>query len=173
MLRAIVLLAALAAASFLLVSPASAATAQAKLRKSESVVRWYENAGHWTLRPRYEKCADLRSQRAADRCYRHRQGYRWHRERVERLTPKPVVLSPVAAIQAVFGSYAGEALAVARCESGLSVWASNGQYLGLFQMGSSERAHYGHGSTALEQALAAHRYFVAAGGWGPWQCKPW
>jgi hypothetical protein len=74
----------------------------------------------------------------------------------------------------VFGSYWQQAVAVARCESGLSVWAQNGQYLGLFQMGSSERSIYGHGSTPLAQAIAAHRYFVASGhDWSPWQCKPW
>jgi hypothetical protein len=81
---------------------------------------------------------------------------------------------PWEAIRAVFGSYADQANAVASCESGHSVWAANGQYLGLFQMGSSERAIYGHGSTPLEQARAAHRYFVASGSdWSPWQCKPW
>ena len=80
----------------------------------------------------------------------------------------------MAAIRHVFGSYWQQAVAVARCESGLSVWAQNGQYLGLFQMGSSERSIYGHGSTPLAQAIAAHRYFVASGhDWSPWQCKPW
>jgi hypothetical protein len=81
--------------------------------------------------------------------------------------------TPVQAIRRVFGTYWSQALAVARCESGLSPWAHNGQYLGLFQMGSSERALYGHGSTAYAQVLAAHRYFVASGrDWSPWQCKP-
>ena len=37
---------------------------------------------------------------------------------------------------------------MSRCESGLRTDAQNGQYLGLFQMGSSERRIYGHGSTA-------------------------
>jgi hypothetical protein len=83
-------------------------------------------------------------------------------------------LGATAAIRRVFGSYWQQAIAVARCESGLSVWAQNGQYLGLFQMGSSERSLYGHGSTAYAQAIAAHRYFVASGrDWSPWQCKPW
>jgi hypothetical protein len=47
----------------------------------------------------------------------------------------------------------------------------NGQYLGIFQMGSSERAHYatlGY-STAYEQIVAAHNYYMVAG-WGPWAC---
>ena len=78
-----------------------------------------------------------------------------------------------AIICRVFGSYCSQAVAVARCESGLSTTAVNGQYLGIFQMGSSERAIYGGGGTALEQAQAAYRYFVASGrDWSPWSCKP-
>jgi hypothetical protein len=80
---------------------------------------------------------------------------------------------PEAAIRHVFGRYAEEALAVARCESGLSRRALNGQYRGLFQLGSWERWRYGHGDTALEQARAAYAYFKASGRtWGPWSCKP-
>lgn len=84
--------------------------------------------------------------------------------------------NPIEAIKYVFGSYAGQAIAVSRCETGgtFSVYASNGQYLGLFQMGSSERSIYGHGSHPLDQARAAYRYFVASGrDWSPWECKPW
>ena len=79
---------------------------------------------------------------------------------------------PRAAICAVFGSYCEEAVAVARCESRLSTTAQNGQYLGLFQMGSYERRLFGHGSSAREQAVAAHRYFVRSGhDWSPWSCS--
>jgi hypothetical protein len=81
---------------------------------------------------------------------------------------------PENVICRVFGPHCGEALAVSRCESGLSTSAQNGQYLGLFQMGSNERLLFGHGPSALEQAKAAYRYFVASGrGWSPWSCKPW
>jgi hypothetical protein len=90
-----------------------------------------------------------------------------------------VVHEAVPAIRYVFGHYAGQAMAVARCESG-SYWpdqaphAVNGQYLGMFQMGSFARGTYGHGATALDQARAAYRYFVASGrDWSPWACKPW
>jgi hypothetical protein len=81
---------------------------------------------------------------------------------------------PKAAICDVFGRrYCGEALSVSWCESRYSTRAANGQYLGLFQMGSYERGLYGHGSTARRQALAAHRYFVVTGrDWSPWSCKP-
>ncbi len=72
----------------------------------------------------------------------------------------------------MFGSYCQEALAVAWCESRHSTTAQNGQYLGLFQMGSYERRLFGHGSTALAQALAARRYFVRSGrDWSPWACR--
>ena len=81
-------------------------------------------------------------------------------------------LPPRAAICSVFGSYCQEALAIAWCESRHSTTAQNGQYLGLFQMGSYERRLFGHGSTARAQALAAHRYFVRSGrDWSPWACR--
>jgi hypothetical protein len=77
-------------------------------------------------------------------------------------------------------SYCGassEAWSVARCETGgtMSVWANNGQYLGLFQMGSYARAAYGHSANPWGQARAAHRYYVASGrDWSPWdpRCRP-
>jgi len=83
---------------------------------------------------------------------------------------------PVVAIRVVFGGHSEEALSVASCESGhtYSVNAQNGQYLGIFQMGSNERETYGHGNTPYAQAKAAHRYFVASGrDWSPWECKPY
>jgi len=83
--------------------------------------------------------------------------------------------NPTKAICYVFGPYCSQALSVSSCETGgtFHVGAQNGQYLGLFQMGSSERATYGHGSTALEQARAAYRYFVRSDrDWSPWSCKP-
>ena len=83
--------------------------------------------------------------------------------------------TPRDAICWVFGSYCGQALAVSYCETGgtYSVYAANGQYLGLFQMGSHERATYGHGYTAYAQSRAAYLYFAASGyDWSPWECKP-
>ena len=77
------------------------------------------------------------------------------------------------AITYVFGPYAAQALRVAWCESRYSVWAQNGQYLGLFQMGSSARARYGHAWNAWAQAVSAYRYFIDSGrDWSPWTCKP-
>ncbi len=77
------------------------------------------------------------------------------------------------AICVIFGDYCSQALSVAWCESRHTPNAYNGQYLGLFQMGSSERSIYGHGASSIEQAKAAYRYFVASGrDWSPWACKP-
>jgi Lysozyme like domain len=82
--------------------------------------------------------------------------------------------SPRGAICRVFGEHCEEAVAVAWCESRLEPDAQNGQYLGLFQMGSQERRLFGHGKTARKQAVAAHTYFVHSGrDWSPWSCKPW
>ena len=84
---------------------------------------------------------------------------------------------PYAAIHYVFGSYGDQAWRVALCEGGRpvpSVNAQNGQYLGMFQMGSGERSRYGHSHTPLGQSVAAYRYFVATGrDWSPWECRPY
>lgn len=75
-----------------------------------------------------------------------------------------------------FGSYCSQAMEVVKCETGgtYSPWAANGQYLGIFQMGSHERATYGHGNNVWAQARAAWNYFSVTGkDWSPWQCKPW
>jgi hypothetical protein len=90
------------------------------------------------------------------------------RERAQRLH----AAAPRAAICGVFGRYCEQAVAIAWCESRLSPTAANGQYLGLFQMGSHERRLFGHGPTPYEQARAAHRYFVYSGrDWSPWGCR--
>lgn len=77
-------------------------------------------------------------------------------------------------IRQVFGRYGDQAVKVAWCESRFSVWARNGQYLGLFQMGNFARGRYGHSWNAWGQARAAYRYFIESGrDWSPWACKPW
>jgi len=88
-------------------------------------------------------------------------------------TQRRAATPPKAAICDVFGRYCHQAVAVAWCESRLTTTAQNGQYLGLFQMGSYERGMFGHGPTARDQAEAAHAYFVRSGrDWSPWSCKP-
>jgi hypothetical protein len=80
--------------------------------------------------------------------------------------------SPRVAICQVFGRYCHQALAVAWCESGHQTTARNGQYLGLFQMGTYARQVAGHGDSAYEQAAAAYRLFVQTGrNWSPWSCR--
>lgn len=99
---------------------------------------------------------------------------RWvGRELAESRSKMVARISPASAICLVFGGYCQQALAVARCESGLSVYATNGQYLGLFQMGDYARSTYGHSSSAYGQARAAYAYFRDSGSdWSPWECKP-
>jgi hypothetical protein len=80
---------------------------------------------------------------------------------------------PEDVICRVFGRHCRQAVSVAHCESRLRTDAQNGEYLGLFQMGSWARSLYGHGPSAVVQAKAAYRYFVESGlDWSPWSCKP-
>lgn len=59
---------------------------------------------------------------------------------------------------------------IVKCETGSTYWpwASNGQYKGIFQMGSHERAIYGHGNNVWAQAKAAYAYYKVAGFYNPW-----
>jgi hypothetical protein len=75
------------------------------------------------------------------------------------------------AICSTFGRYCAQAIRVASCESHLYVYARNGQYLGMFQMGTYARARYGHSWDVWGQARAAYRYFLSSG-WSPWSCHP-
>ncbi len=154
----------------------------ATLKKSTSVIRFFDTH-RWLLSdPRFEKEAHLRlgiahrtltaSKAKAARARAALARGRAQHERKRLLAS--FERSPQKAICHVFRSYCGQALRVARCESGYSVNAQNGQYLGLFQMGSNERRLFGHGESALVQAQAAYRYFVRSGrDWSPWSCKPW
>lgn len=62
-----------------------------------------------------------------------------------------------------------KALRVAWCESRLDPNARNGQYRGVWQMGSSERTRFGHDGTVEGQTRAAIRYYLISG-WSPWEC---
>lgn len=70
------------------------------------------------------------------------------------------------------GEYCLAALNIVYCESGFNVKASNGQYLGMFQMGSNERARFGHANNAWVQTNAAYKYFRLSH-WTPWECRPY
>jgi hypothetical protein len=88
---------------------------------------------------------------------------------------EPVALTgPQQAICVTFKQYCYQALRVSWCESRWSVWARNGDYLGLFQVSSYwRRAVPGFAFNAWAQARHAYRVFVATGrNWRPWQCRP-
>jgi hypothetical protein len=149
------------------------------MKKDAQVLRFFEAHGWLLTDPRFstEAKRQLRAHRVS--LERTRQRADAAKIALERRTESRRLAAvrattPQAAICRVFGSHCRQALAVSRCESGLQIEAQNGQYLGLFQMGSSERRIFGHGASAAEQAKAAHRYFVASGrDWSPWSCKPW
>jgi hypothetical protein len=154
----------------------------ATMKKSSSVIHFFDTHRWLLADPRFEKEAHLRlgiARRTLTaskvRAARARIALARRKAQAERkLLLASFERSPQKAICHVFRSYCGQALRVARCESGYSVNAQNGQYLGLFQMGSSERRLFGHGESALEQAQAAYRYFVRSGrDWSPGSCKPW
>jgi hypothetical protein len=148
------------------------------MRNSTSVIRFFEHH-RWLLRDsRFRKEAKVRlvaARHAVAVAVAHTQARAARRARAtHRRMLARLQNSPVEAICFVFRSRCGEALRVARCESGYRTTAQNGQYLGMFQMGTSERRLFGHGPSALAQARAAYRYFVRSGrDWSPWSCKPW
>ncbi len=69
-----------------------------------------------------------------------------------------------------------EAWQVAGCESGwtFSPWASNGRYLGIFQVSDHwRRTVPGFRFNVWAQARHAHRVYRLTGGWSHWACSPW
>ena len=149
------------------------------MKRSTQVIRFFDNHRWLLTDPRFAREAKRQLalhrtnlERARSRVERAKAALR-RRAQVRRLQELREA-SPREAICTVFGRYCGQAIQVARCESGLTTTAQNGQYLGLFQMGSSERRLFGHGASAIEQVRAAHRYFLVSGrDWSPWSCKPW
>ena len=88
--------------------------------------------------------------------------------------PRPPVPGPVyAAVRSTPWHRAQriQAFDVIYCESRYSVFATNGQYLGLFQFGSWARSRFGFGWSARAQAWAAWRYWSVSG-WSGWECQP-
>jgi hypothetical protein len=152
------------------------------MKKDTSVIRFFDEHRWLLTDPRYEKEAShhlgtarrhLAATRARAARARRELARRTQAAQRQRLEAE-LAHSPAKAICHVFGRYCTQALQVARCESGTRTSAQNGQYRGLFQMGSSERQLFGHGESALVQARAAYRYFVRSGrDWSPWSCKPW
>jgi hypothetical protein len=138
--------------------------------RAATTIRFFTGRRHgWMIAARHSDCwHHVAWRRVCDRARRelHRQQavYAAADQRVRSLMDVPAI------IDAVFGPDGWKARAVAWCESRFSVFARNGQYRGIFQMGDHERATYGGSSfDKWEQIEAAHRYFLVAG-WGPWQC---
>ncbi len=147
----------------------------AAARKYRSVIRFFQNHRSLLSSTEHREVASVALRRARQRLARATRTITAlsrgvEKREVRRLAKAP----PKVAICKVFGRrYCGQALKVSWCESRHSTRAKNGQYLGLFQMGWSERRLFGHGRTAHQQAIAAHEYFVLSGrDWSPWSCKP-
>jgi hypothetical protein len=79
------------------------------------------------------------------------------------------------AIRLVWKHDAAKAISVAYCESRFSIWARNGQYVGIFQQGDWSRSTYyrphedGYFWGWWAQIRSAHRQFEHEG-WTPWSC---
>jgi hypothetical protein len=82
------------------------------------------------------------------------------------------VIPAITKAAVTYGFSPAGMIRIARCESGLDRGATNGQYLGLFQLGGFARGRYldGHWTDAWANARAAARYAREAGGFGPWSC---
>jgi hypothetical protein len=144
--------------------------------KHRSVIRFFSNHRRLLRSPEHGAKARTILHRATRRLERTTRTIAGIRRALERREARLLASAPPKrAICAVFGRrYCRQAISVSWCESRHSTTAQNGQYLGLFQMGWSERRLFGHGATAHKQAIAAHRYFVMSGrDWSPWSCKPW
>ena len=143
-------------------STAQASTASQKLRKSETVVAWYEGKGNWHLRPSFKRCNQIRFDRPAARCYQHRLGYRWHKRRIERLRPKPQV------------SHQAGWLCIHSREGAWNANTGNGYYGGLQMtygwMGQVIRADL---LTPMQQMAAAEGGYWKSGYSDAWMRGQW
>jgi hypothetical protein len=142
-------------------------------RKHRATIRFYAAHPKLLTAPEHRKQGVRSLRDAKRRLARAQKAIAWLQREIERRDARRLAsMPPRRAICHVFGDYCGQAVDVAWCESRLQTTARNGQYLGLFQMGSYERRLFGHGSTAHEQAVAAHKYFVRSGrDWSPWSCR--
>ncbi len=145
----------------------------AAARKFRGTIRFFENHRYLLGSTPHRSTAAQALDRAERRLEQLTGTIAWLRRAIrERDHRRDAKLSPRAVICDVFGPDCDSAADVAWCESGWRTTAQNGQYLGMFQMGSHERSLFGHGPTAREQAVAARKYFVLSGrDWSPWSCR--
>lgn len=136
-----------------------------QIRHDHSIIRFWKN--HLTLQVTYSDTADTQTKWA-------KQSLRIATRNLHRLAITVRHYSRISGsvpqiICRVFREDCSMAERVAYRESRYSIYAQNGQYLGIFQMGSHERSTYatiGY-STAYEQIVAAHNYYLVSG-WSPW-----
>ena len=142
-------------------------------RKYRGTIRFYEKNPRLLASAESRVAAKARLRQARQSLAGAERSIAWLRKSIARRDARQLAsMTPKQAICDVFGRHCRQAVNVAWCESRLRTTAQNGQYLGLFQMGSSERRLFGHGSTAHQQAVAAHAYFVRSGrDWSPWSCR--
>jgi hypothetical protein len=102
--------------------------------------------------------------------YRHRTRQLQQERAHVRRRWAPTVSYALRLAAAVTGVPIGELSAVARCESTFNPFASNGRYLGLFQLGWSPFGFspFDPVANALSAALTVRH----DGGWRQWSCKP-
>lgn len=123
--------------------------------------------------PEHVKCATVQACR--DRIAHLERAVAWQRhERLRRWAPSVRHAIGLAAV--TFGVSERAMMAVAYCESRLNPGATNGQYLGLYQLGSTHRAdalivRFGW-RDPYAQALHTARVVARAGSWRPWECQP-
>ena len=146
---------------------------RANARKHRGTIRFYENHRELLSADEHRSEARKKLRYAKQRLPKAERSVERIRKAIARRDVQRLDrLQPRQAICHVFGRYCSQAVDVAWCESRLSTSARNGQYLGMFQMGSYERRLFGHGSTPHAQAVAAHKYFVLSGrDWSPWGCR--
>lgn len=152
---------------------------------------------------RKEKVQVLKTIAAHDRWYKRHPGVPWRRHHMRELAHAKAKLHKLRIknrdlgcvegvcvaniIRRIFGSQGSNAVAIAGCESGLIAkryvdgLSVTGQYVGVFQLGTSERRTWGRwpysssdASTALtasawEQVMAGKRLYDDMG-WQPWEC---
>ena len=106
------------------------------------------------------------------------QAVSWQRKarlKAKATTVREITLDAIAWAAARYGVSATEMRTVANCESHLWPFATNGQYLGVFQLGATHRTDPIFDQVPWMDAYAQASHvarFIKAHGWSQWQCSP-
>lgn len=160
------------AAALVLAAPAAAHSLTAaqthvlkhRFQLSTYKVAAYEGRWHWLLRPSFQHCAQIRFAKPRGTCFKHREGYRWHRERMERihriLWPPPP--PPVREVSSSRSALCGPACI--QCESGGDPGAvsPDGKYWGLYQFDYGTWVAHGGAGSEYGHAGAERQHQVAS-----------